>query len=378
MTTELTNQNPCGTGSGPDSNQPQPFAQTSTPEANLNSDTFLQNMTHTGWQVRMTLPVAADTGPKPIFAWRVSPIVNVPDVRTNWQGYPKTQDVVVDIDYTMDYAETVRNRWNGRIYSNTADGVTMLASGTESPQSIMTKMHRFHRVDMVYALRFQNSYAGSGIFIVVPVKHVPRGVVPMMDTSVGGPTVAAMMNNSCVMADSSKSREIKFTYPYEYNTEFQDYFRDMYDSYVPKKDQPAPDRDVNFDNWFVVYARGNFESADNTSHIDIFIDHSFGQYQLHTPTCVISPMLRPILPIMRSPQSKVAYYLRIAALIKKDTFPYMDTATHNNKNKVAFPMNFVRASTLRKTAPTPKDVEALIKKYQKLEMENEPENTQQL
>lgn len=273
---------------------------TNVPVNHSNSDTFLQNMVHTGFQVRIPLPIAADAGPVPLFAYRVSPVTWFPDVRNSPQ-YPHATAIDNTNYLTQD---TVGKQWmakyNSMLNVVPYNDVEVHIVGTESPHSIMTKLFRFHRVDMVYSLRFGNSYTSSGIIMVVPVKTMPRGVLPFVDAASGGATASAAMNNSLVLADLSKSREIKFVYPYEYPIEYQDFTSD----YIFSKQyasQVAPNASNRYDNWFVVMARGTLTATDNVSHLDMYIDHAFSKFSLHTPLVPWGFASREIVPIYLVP-----------------------------------------------------------------------------
>lgn len=269
---------------------------TNVPTHHVSSDTFLQNLTHTGYVVNVKLPIETDAGPVPLFAYRVSPQTWCYDVRAHNNDYPQAaSSTTTDTNYIGKWAadETIHAMINVRPFANS----TVSVVGCESPQSLMSKLYRFNRVDMVYALRFQGEYTGSGLIQVVPVKGVPRGHIPFATSILGGSFASGSMNNSYALADYSKSREMKFVYPYEYNTEYQDFVMDCrnYDAFVGGGTSWDRAYHWQMDNWFVVLARGPFRST-NTQEISLYIDHAFSKHQLHTPLLPFTFASQAVIP----------------------------------------------------------------------------------
>lgn len=300
---------------------------TNTPISTTNSGTFLQNLTHTGWTVRVPLPLGADFGPVPLFAYRVSPICTIPNLRCGdkWPVFNPGEDENV-LYRCMDHDDLYT--LNVRVYND----CVAYATGVESPQSLFTKLFKFHRADMVYNLRFSGNYNGSGLIQIVPMKHLPRGTVPLATSLLGGQAASGMMNNSNVIADFTKSREIKFVYPYEYDTEFQDFSRDIYlkDGYSPYKSYPSSEC-VDKDNWFVVMARGSFSSATQ-QHFDVYIDHALAQYDVQIPMmpylgCIVPPIT---YSVVSDAADETKQYFKYQAIEDQLGVRYR---THNVKTK---------------------------------------------
>lgn len=244
---------------------------TTTPCGHINSMNFLSQITHTGYTVRMKLPFLADTGPTPIFAFKVDPICFIPRARDVKIDVQPTKD---DVNYYGNLSEEVRNQFNVITYN----GARCILNGCESPQSLFARACRFRRYNMIYALRFSYQFSGTGLFAVVPFKGIPRGVIPLRNQTEGGTFVSANMFNSYALADGSRTREIKFSYPWEFPFKYRDLMLEQH---------LVTDDSINYpfypDNWFVLFARGSFVAPANVEYIDIMIDHALTDHEFITP-----------------------------------------------------------------------------------------------
>lgn len=263
-----------------------------TPSGHINSSNFLSQMTHTGYTVRMNLPVVADEGPTPIFAFKVDPIALIPNV-TSHEGE----------DGKVNVYDKLSDAIKGNLSCVTFNGSICHLDGVESPQSRFARAVRFRRFNMVYSLRFSYQFAGTGLFAVVPVKGLPFNQIPLRDQVFGGPLVSAAMFNSYALADGSRTREIKFTCPWEYPFKYRDLYMDI----ALAGDNSASDTFPTYpQNWFVVFARGSFVAPDNLSFIDIMVDHAMTDFELLTPLLCHEGMFLTRSPIVTEGK-KVTY-----------------------------------------------------------------------
>lgn len=106
--------------------------------------------------------------------------------------------------------------------------------------------------------------------------------------------VSAAMFNSYALADGSRTREIKFTYPWEFPFKYKDLNLDLH---LTRPGGTSPDWFPMYpENWFVVFARGSFIAPDNLSYIDIMIDHALGDYEFIEPYICHNGMFLANLP----------------------------------------------------------------------------------
>lgn len=285
---KLTDQSLYDTGAVPPPTNSVGFATndapvTTMPCGHVDSTNFLSQLTHTGFTVRMPLPFLADTGPVPIFAFRIDPLAWVPAAR----------DLAGSIDKETNLFSKIKNtQWLNCIPFN---GSKVILNGCESPQSLFARAARFRRYNMTYAIRFSYQFSGTGLFMVVPYKGLPHNQLPLEANYEGGPLVAARMFNSYAIADGSRTREIKFNVPWEFPYKYKDLVLDLY---CRNSSNVANRYPMYQENWFVVFARGSFVAPDNLSYIDMMIDHALTDYEYVTPFLCHPGMFRGSNPVL--------------------------------------------------------------------------------
>lgn len=267
-----------------------------TPSGHINSSNFLSQLTHTGYTIRMKLPFLADKGPSPIFAFKVDPIAYVPFNKYAW--YPEKSETK-DVNTFDKLTPKVVKQLSCITYN---DAICRF-DGVESPQSRFARAARFRRYNMVYSLRFSYQFSGTGLFAVIPLKALPYNTVPLANQVIGGPTVSANMFNSYALADGSKTREIKFSFPWEYPFKYKDLNLDLALA-DPESVQTYP---FYPENWFILYARGSFVAPDNVQYIDIMVDHALTDYEFIEPYYPHQGMFLARPPIITSDDKSVYF-----------------------------------------------------------------------
>lgn len=288
-----------------DANTPTIGSVTSTPSGNINSQTFLQESVFTGMQFNVPLPFGAVNGFQPMFAIRVDPLTHTPNFVQDADTFTFLNTLTADRNMRNTLTIPQFQQIPARLYN----GTTMRITGPEPPISCITKMYRFCRADMVYNIRIVSTYTGGGILLVVPVKGIPRGTSPMQIGGLNQITANGMLVNSNLQCDLSKSRQLRFVYPYEYPTEYWDISENLAKSieYDASSNSDNRARFSQFENWFVVGTRGNIISPTNAESLTFYVDYAFGQYSLHTPILPCVDAFYPSMSIWSNGTSS-AYY----------------------------------------------------------------------
>lgn len=171
-------------------NEPD-LSQLSINTVNQNEFSFekiLATPTHTGWMVRVTLPVGAENGPTPLFMIKNHPFTGIPCVR-RWSQY-NTGAVEAGFDGTnWALQDTYENVLGANVIP--LNGAIVRAVGPLPFHSTVTAMFRLHRMDIKWDIRFQGSYTGAGLLQFVPIKSVPRFMENQLYSSYksGGPQI---------------------------------------------------------------------------------------------------------------------------------------------------------------------------------------------
>lgn len=252
--------------------QTQHTNNTVTPSSDLRAEDGLSTYAPTGYQVRMKMPFGAENGPVPIFMYRVSPIAIIPDIRTsNYYPIPTAYAPAIagDTNWGNQYMNaSIQSNKPGRLNCIPLNGSEVTITGCMSMLTTMALLHRRHRVQMDYRITMTGSFIGSGALTVVPYFNIPDGQLPF-DRGVAanaGPELAAAMSTVNMGADFSKDRNLEISFPYVNNTEYCDVRNEMFR-------MNANSGLTATDNWFVVFARGTFDTSDNIPYITFFIDH---------------------------------------------------------------------------------------------------------
>lgn len=266
-------------------------AVTSTPCKHVSSDTFLQQQVFTGYQVKVPLPFGAEHGFEPMFAFRVQALMNTPHIYADAANLADFYSSDGDVSYATSLEQVDKDMMPIRLYG----ACTATVTGPEPPQSIFARCYRYNRLDIVYTLRIVSTYTGGGIMMVVPVKGVPRGSGPLVSGSLAQIVANGMQFNSNIQCDLSKSRQMRFVYPYEYPTEFQDMQEDMYDTDAYSNPSGGSVMPRSLDNWFLVGTRGSIITPTNADSLTFYIDYAFSSHQLLTP---LLPSFRTVYPVV--------------------------------------------------------------------------------
>lgn len=289
MNTDLSDQKTCVEAVPlPDDCIPVIGAVTSTPTKHIDSTTFLQQQVFTGFQFNVPLPMGAVNGFEPMFAVRVQPVMRIPHINavgSNLDNFLRSDG---DYNYSAELTQNDRDMLPVRTYGS----VTSKITGPEPPQSVFARSYRYNRCDIVYTLRIVSTYTGGGIIMAVPFKGLPRGSSPISYKGLAQIISNGMLVNSNVQCDLSKSRQMRFVYPYEYPTEFQDICEDTYfkEQYTVTSAYEGP---KNLDNWFIVGTRGSIITPTNADSLTFYLDYAFSSHQLMTP---LLPCPRTVYP----------------------------------------------------------------------------------
>lgn len=308
-------------------------AVTSTPSKNISSETFLQQQVFTGYQVKVPLPFGAEHGFEPMFAFRVQGFMNTPHIYADASNLTEFYKSSGDVNYATSLPQADKDKMPIRPYG----ACTATITGPEPPQSIFTRSYRYNRLDIVYTLRIVSTYTGGGILMIVPVKGVPRGSGPLVSGSLAQVVANGMQFNSNIQCDLSKSRQMRFVYPYEYPTEFQDFQEDMFDetaytTYTVKSSMPRA-----FDNWFLVGTRGSIITPTNADSLTFYVDYAFASHQLLTPLLPSFRTVYPVVPLITDGTKTLACVLE-----RSDFSDYaIYTGSTTVQNKTGADLNYV-------------------------------------
>lgn len=275
----------------------------------------------TGYMFRIPLPFGAENGPVPLFSFRWGLDIFVPNIK-KWTRYFTSNNEPADgynwLSVPEENTQVLPRGYSGAPSRN----VEMHFNGPQCLPALISLLYRLQRYDLKYSLRFNGNYAGSGLFMVTTSKGVPRWAGQVSGSKVtfpnmlfsGGPQMGASMANSSVLADTSKSREISFFYPYEFPFEFIDIYEDLTTNLTFTATADNVLNTAQVDNYFIVSARNTIATPDNTTHIDIFVDISVVNPVFRVPMLPFLGMFKAWLPAFTTPSGK-----SVVAIVNQQT-----------------------------------------------------------